>query len=118
MWLSPNEKFLYVSNNLSAEVTSLQFSEDPLGLSYVNITTLKDAKEIISIAEVTTSAATGNGGYLYLSEYSDPTSFVALLKINADGSTTEVAGSPFAITVAEGGGPGLQSLVAYPVRGF
>jgi hypothetical protein len=118
VWLSPNEKFLYVSNNLSAEVTSLQFSENPLGLSYVNITTLKDAKEIISIAEVTTSAATGNGGYLYLSEYSDPNSFVALLKINSDGSTTEVAGSPFAITVSEGGGPGLQSLVAYPIRGF
>ena len=34
MWLSPNEKFLFVSNNLSAEVTSLQFSENPLGLSY------------------------------------------------------------------------------------
>jgi len=118
VWLSPNEKFLYVSNNLSAEVTSLQFSENPLGLSYVNITALKDAKEIISIAEVTTSAATGNGGYLYLSEYSDPDSFVALLKINSDGSTTEVAGSPFAITVSEGGGPGLQSLVAYPIRGF
>ncbi len=118
VWLSPNEKFLFVTNNLSAQITSLTFSEKPLGLSYVNITTLKDASQIISTAENTTAAATGNGGYLYVSEYSDPNSFVALLKINSDGSTTEVAGSPFAITVSNGGGPGLQSLAGYPTRGF
>jgi hypothetical protein len=118
VWLSPNEKFLYVTNNLSAQITSLTFSETPLGLSYVNITTLKDASQIISTAEAATAATTGNGGYLYVSEYSDPNSFVALLHINSDGSTTEAAGSPYAITVSNGGGPGLQSLAAYPPRKF
>jgi hypothetical protein len=118
VWLSPNEKFLFVTNNLSAQVTSLMFSEKPLGLSYVNITTLKDASQIISTAEATTAASSGNGGYLYVSEYSSPNSFVALLQINSDGSTTEAAGSPFAITVTDGGGPGLQSLAAYPTRKF
>jgi 6-phosphogluconolactonase (cycloisomerase 2 family) len=118
VWLSPNEKFLFVTNNLSAQITSLGFSEAPLGITYVNITTLKDSSQIISTAEAATSSPAGNGGYLYVSEYSDPTSFVALLQINSDGSTTETAGSPYSISVAEGGGPGLQSLAAYPPRKF
>ncbi len=118
VWLSPNEKFIYVTNNLSAQITSLAFTEATLGLTYVNITTLKDSSQIISTAEAATSSPTGNGGYLYVSEYSDPNSFVALLQINSDGSTTEAAGSPYAITVTNGGGPGLQSLAAYPPRKF
>jgi hypothetical protein len=41
-------------------------------------------------------------------------SFVGLLQINADGSTTEVSGSPFPV----GQGPGLKSLVVGPGRPF
>jgi hypothetical protein len=114
VWLSPNEKFLFVSNNFSKQVTSLGFSEKPLGLSYINITTLNDRREIIG--GITTAMASGNGGFIYVAEATKPNSQIGMLQINADGSTTEVSGSPFVI--ASGGGHSLESLAAYPPRGF
>lgn len=111
VWLSPNEKFLYVSNNLSKQVTSLAFSESPLGLSYVGISTLNDGGSIISIGGLTTASPTGNGGGIYVAEFS---SLVGLLQINSDGTTTEVAGSPF----STGQNSALLSLAAYPPRSF
>ncbi len=37
VWLSADEKFLFVSNNSSKQITSLAFVENPLSLSYINI---------------------------------------------------------------------------------
>ena len=113
VWLSVDEKFLFVSNNSSKQVTSLGFTESP-SLSYINITTVNRPSKISSVAGIATVLTTGNGGYLVLAEDGSPDSFVALLQINADGSTTEVSGSPF----ATGFGPGLQSLLVGPPRPF
>jgi hypothetical protein len=114
VWLSVDEKFLFVSNNSSKQVTSLAFSESPLSLSYINITTVNNASKISSVAGLKTVLTTGSGGFLVLTEDASPESFVALLQINADGSTTEVSGSPF----STGFGPGLQSLLVGPPRPF
>jgi 6-phosphogluconolactonase (cycloisomerase 2 family) len=115
VWLSVDEKFLFVSNNSSKQVTSLAFSESP-SLSYINITTLNNPNnDISSTGGMTTVLPTGNGSYLAVAEDGSPDSFVGLLQINSDGSTTEVSGSPYEIT---GGGPGLQSLMIGPPRPF
>jgi hypothetical protein len=114
VWLSPNEQFLFVSNNSSKQVTSLGFSESPLSLSYINITTVNNASKISSVAGMVTVLTTGNGGYLVVCEDGSPDSYLGLLQINADGSTTEVSGSPF----SDGPGPGLQSLLIGPSRPF
>ncbi len=103
-----------MSNNLSKQVTSLGFSESPLSLSYVGITTLNDGGQIISIGGLTTASATGNGGGIYVAEFSSPDGLVGLLQINADGTTTEAAGSPF----SNGASSSLLSLTAYPPRSF
>jgi len=114
VWLSPNEQFLFVSNNSSKQLTSLAFAESPLSLSYINITTVNNSSKISSVAGIATVLTTGSGGYLVLAEDGSPDSFVALLQINADGSTTEVSGSPF----STGFGPGLQSLLVGTPRPF
>jgi hypothetical protein len=115
VWLSVDEKFLFVSNDFSKQITSLGFAEKPLSLSYINITTVTDpSNQITSVARVETVNATGNGGFVVLAEDASPASFVGLFQINADGSTTEVSGSPFPV----GQGPGLKSLVVGPGRPF
>jgi len=115
VWLSVDEKFLFVSNNSSKQVTSLAFTESP-SLSYINITTLNDpSNDIISTGGIATVLATGNGSYVVVAEDGSPDSFVGLLQINGDGSTTEISGSPYEVT---GGGPGLQSLMVGPPRPF
>jgi hypothetical protein len=114
VWLSVDEKFLFVSNTSSKQVTSLGFTEKPLGLSYINITSVRNPGQIASVAQVGTLFATGNGQYIVLAEDGSPNSFVAVLKINADGSTTEISGSPF----SNGQGRGLQSFLVAPARPF
>ncbi|HXM19990.1 MAG TPA: hypothetical protein VN948_01830 [Terriglobales bacterium] len=115
VWLSVDEKFLFASNNSSKQVTSLGFTEKPLGLSYINITTVHNpSNQITSVAQVGTLFATGNGQYIVLAEDGSPNSFVAVLRINADGSTTEISGSPF----SNGQGRGLQSFLIGPPRPF
>lgn len=114
VWISPNGKFVYVANNLSKQVTSLGFSEAPLNLSYVGITTLQNGGQIISIGGLMTASPVGNGGGLYVAEFSSPNGLVGLLQINADGTTTEAPASPF----NNGQSSALLSLAAYPPRSF
>jgi hypothetical protein len=112
VWLSADEKFLFVSNNSSKQITSLAFVENPLSLSYINITSLNNpGNEIISSAGINTILT----GYIVVAEDGSPDSSVGLLQINSDGSTTEVRGSPFKISP---GGPGLQSVMVGPPRPF
>lgn len=114
VWISPNGKFVFVANNLSKQVTSLGLTESPLALSYVGITTLQDSGQIISIGGLTTASPTGNGGGLYVAEFSSPNGLVGLLQINANGTTTEAPTSPF----NNGQSSALLSLAAYPPRSF
>jgi len=94
-------------------VTSLGFTETPVNVSYVGITTLQDSGQIISIGGLTTASPSGNGGGLYVAEF-DGDGLVGLLRINADGTTTEAPGSPFDNGVASS----LLSVAAYPPRSF
>lgn len=111
VWLSPDEKFLFVSNNTSKQVTSLGFTESP-SLSYISITSLNNpGNEITSTAGINSILT----GYIVVAEDGSPDSFVGLLQINSDGSTTEISGSPFKISP---GGPGLQSVMVGPPRPF
>jgi 6-phosphogluconolactonase (cycloisomerase 2 family) len=114
VWLSPNGKFLFVVNNLSKQVTSLGFSESPLTISYVGLTTLQDSSQIISVGGLTTVSPSGNGGGLYVAEFSSPDGLVGLLQINADGTTTEAPTSPF----NTGTSSSLLSVAAYPPRSY
>jgi len=115
VWISPNEKFLYVANNLSKQVTSLGFSESPLSVTYVGITTLQDAADILSIGELTTVSPSGNGGGIYVAEFPGGNDgMVGLLQINSDGTTTEAPGSPFTTGVTSSS----LSVAAYPARSF
>jgi hypothetical protein len=114
VWISPNGKFVYVSNNLSKQVTSVGFSESQLSMSYVGITTLNDSSQVISIGGLTTASPTGNGGGIYVAEFSSPDGLVGLLQINADGTTIEAPGSPF----SNGQSSSLLSVAAYPIRTF
>jgi len=112
VWLSADEKFLFVSNNTSKQITSLAFVERPLSLSYVSITSLNNpGNVIISTAGMNTILT----GYLVVAEDGSPDSSVGLLRINSNGSTTEIGGSPFKIS---SGGPGLQSVMVGPPRPF
>ena len=111
--ISPNGKFIFIANNLSKQVTSLGFSESPLNVSYVGITTLQDGGQITSIGGLTTVSPSGNGGGLYVAEF-DGDGLVGLLQINADGSTKEVPDSPFDNGVSSS----LLSVAAYPPRSF
>ncbi len=114
VYLSPNQKFLYVSNNLSKQITSLTFSESPLKLSYVGISTLNGALNLTSIGGLVTAVPSGDGAGLYVAEFSGSLGEVGLLKINANGSTTEAPGSPFTNGVSSS----LLSVAAYPPRSF
>lgn len=114
VWLSPNGKFAFVANNLSKQVTSLGFSESPLTVSFVGITTLQDSGQIISIGGLTTASPSGNGGGIYVAEFSSPDGLVGLLQINADGTTTEAPTSPF----SNGTSSALLSVTAYPPRSY
>jgi hypothetical protein len=112
VWLSADEKFLFVSNNTSKQITSLAFVESPLSLSYISITSLNNpGNETISTAGINTILT----GYLVVAEDGSPDSSVGLLRINSNGSTTEVSGSPFKTS---SGGPGLQSVMVGPPRPF
>jgi hypothetical protein len=112
VWLSADEKFLFVSNNTSKQITSLTFIENPLSLSYISITSLNNpGNEITSAAGMNTILT----GYLVVAEDGSPDSSVGLLQINSDGSTTEISGSPFKTSA---GGSGLQSVMVGPPRPF
>jgi hypothetical protein len=112
VWLSADQKFLFVSNNKSKQVTSLAFIESPLSLSYISITSLNNpGNETISTSGINTILT----GYLVVAEDGSPDSSVGLLQINSNGSTTEVSGSPFK---TGSGGLGLQSVMVGPPRPF
>ena len=92
VWLSADEKFLFVSNNSSKQITSLAFVENPLSLSYINITSLNNpGNEIISSAGINTIVT----GYIVVAE-DEVSRFLrrALCRLIRDGSTTEVSVIP------------------------
>jgi hypothetical protein len=119
IWLSPDEKFLFVNDD-SERLTTLNFNEANLtqGLTYTGcMTTLRVPKNEQSIWSygMATQFATGTGSALYVGEGFDY-STVATLTIDADtGCTTETAASPFELS---DGYATISTVEAWPPRPF
>jgi len=98
IWISPDETLLYVSNNVSFQVTTVLFNENASlqhRLIFDCITTLKSAgRTIYATGGLATEATSGNGNFLYVTEAGNP-SGIALLEIPPGGCPMEVSGSPF-----------------------
>ena len=131
LWFSPDERFLYVAANGDAndpgnqptynfvsQVTTLNFTENPLSLTYKGcLTTLRVPQGDQSMLDggMATVEPSGAGGGLYVSEYFNVNS-IALLAIDAaSGCTTEIPNSPFVFSTENGA---LTSLLAWPPRPF
>jgi hypothetical protein len=108
VWLSPNGLFIYVANNASGQVTTVDYNEGLVTMAlaagctfgHTNPTLLK----LFTLpwwfdAGIETSVTTGTGTRLYVAEYGNGialgTSSVALLKVDAVGCTEEEPLSPF-----------------------
>jgi hypothetical protein len=119
IWLSPDEKFLFVNDD-SERLTTLNFNEANLtqGLTYTGcMTTLRVPKNEQSIWSygMATQFTTGTGSALYVGEEFDY-STVATLAIDADtGCTTETAASPFEFS---DGYATISTVEAWPPRPF
>jgi 6-phosphogluconolactonase (cycloisomerase 2 family) len=110
VWLSPDEKFLYVSNN-SGHVTTLNFNEAAHTLTYSGC-----SKRLKTTANgMATALPVGSGGFLYVARPRNGAADVALLQIDSiTGCLTEVPGSPFS-----SGHEGVaESVAAWPPRPF
>jgi hypothetical protein len=117
IWLSPNEEFLFVANNASLAVTTLNYTESPPKLTFACVTGLHNPGlgNGAFNSGLATDSISGAGSYLYVAETGSLESAVGVLAINSTtGCTTEVSGSPF----LTGQGYGLGSLSAYPARPF
>jgi hypothetical protein len=120
IWLSPNEKFLFVTDN-STQVITLNFSEAdlPNGLTYTGCTsTLRLAKgNPASIAYgMATELPSGDGGELYVAELGEYSSYIGLLAIDSStGCTTEAPNSPFGLSDANAA---ISTVAAWPPRPF
>jgi 6-phosphogluconolactonase (cycloisomerase 2 family) len=116
--LSPDERFLYISNNQSGKITA----------AFFNKTTGKVAKGCASHAlkgfvkdwSYTASLAfektTGTGGVVYVAEFGSPSSIGEIELTSAGGkcTLTESSQSP----VADPNSPGLLSIGTFPPRPF
>jgi hypothetical protein len=111
VWLSPNEKFLYVSGSATpSTVTTLDFDESAHSLTYSGC-----SKKLKTSANgMATALPVGSGGFLYVGEY---TKFADVALFQVDSSTgclTEAPGSPFS-TSKRGYA---ESVAAWPPRPF
>jgi 6-phosphogluconolactonase (cycloisomerase 2 family) len=111
VWLSPDEKFLYVSGTAApSRVTTLNFDESAHSLTYSGC-----SKKLKTSANgMATAMPVGSGGFLYVGQRANGAN-VALLQIDpSTGCLTEVPGSPF-----PSGKQGFaESVAAWPPRPF
>jgi hypothetical protein len=98
VWLSPDQTLLYVSNNVSIQVTTLNFKESAAAgkrLTFDCLISLNTTGRTITYSGgLATQAASGVGGYLYVTEAGNP-SGMALLKLTKGQCPVEVSVSPF-----------------------
>ncbi len=116
LWLSPDERFLFVSDlttNRPAQLTTLSFTETPLNLTYSGcIANPRSIPEYNYTGWLATVSPSGSGDGLYVAE---TTPAVGLFEINSrTGCLKEVPGSPF----PTGEQQNLLSLIAWPPRPF
>jgi 6-phosphogluconolactonase (cycloisomerase 2 family) len=119
VWLSPDESVLYVSNNISMQITTLAFNEAERPGQRLTFECLSNPLRRspggaqFNIAGIATQAASGKGGYLYVAERQNPAA-IGLMQIPDSGCPTEVPDSPFANTP----GRTITTLSTYPARPF
>jgi len=112
VWLSPNEKFLFVSGGgPNLPITTLNFNEDLQQVTYSGCSTTVQASNTSGFA---TARPSGSGDLLYLAIYRD-TAGVAVFQIDSTtGCLTAVPGSPFSSGIR-----GMEfSVAAWPPRPF
>jgi uncharacterized repeat protein (TIGR03803 family) len=112
---SPDQRFLYVGNRGSGQITTLKFDKKTGSVQYACISSTLNGfgSNWAATDGIDTESATGAGGYLYvvedaggLSSYSS----IGVLAVNeTTGCPAEVSGSPF----ANKNSPGSFSLAAW-----
>jgi hypothetical protein len=119
--LSPNEKFLFASgtaqSGIENQVITLNFTENPLNVTYSGCSTTLDILLGNSGRSLVTGG-TGAGEALYVGEGNEGAGngAIALLKIDgSSGCTTEVPRSPFSVLDPNAYVP---SIVSWPPRPF
>ncbi len=115
VWLSPDEKFIYVIDNTNL-LTTLNFTENPLSVTYSGcLTTLRTLGNSFYPGQMATVLPSGSGAGLYVAEAGNPRGAIGLLSIDpTSGCTTEVPDSPF----PTGSGGDLGSIASWPPRPF
>ena len=120
IWLSPDEALLYVSNNVSLQITTLAFNEqaaagEQLTFDCISAPLNNPSGGILyNTGGMATASDLGTGTYLYVAESGNP-SAVALLSSPKGGCPlTEVTGSPF----VNSAGQWAVTVSAYPPRPF
>jgi len=118
--LSPNQKFIFTSDidSGSQQITSLNFTESPLDVTYGCIAKPRNLEQPTSIGGLATALPSGSGAGLYVTETSSRTASaaVALFGINpTTGCLKEAPQSPFSINNFESG---LNWVAVWPPRPF
>jgi hypothetical protein len=117
--MSPDERFLYVGNISSGQITTLSLDPVKGAVSYACISPVLNgfATNWATTEGMDTEVKTGAGGYLYVAENAgglSPFSSIGVLAIDENtGCATEVPGSPFLNLNS----PGSFSFVSVPTTG-
>jgi 6-phosphogluconolactonase len=105
--LSPDDKTLFVSNQLSTSVTAFRVAQDgSLSLVAGSPFFIQNPNSFITAGMATSQ----DGSFLYVTN--DFPAAVAVFRVGSDGALTEVPGSPFLTGVPFG----LLSLTAFPPK--
>jgi hypothetical protein len=119
VWLSPDETLLYISNNYSAQVTTMLFDEKAgtqNRLTFDCLTTLNSPGGNFYSSGLATAETTGTGSFLYVAEagINGAPSAIGLLAVQKGSCPVEVVGSPF----LNPAGAWPITIAAYPPRPF
>lgn len=112
---SPDQRFLYVGNRGSGQITTLKFDKTTGSVQYACISPTLNGfgSNWAATGGMDTEVATGAGGYLYVAEDAgglSPYSSIGVLAVDeTTGCTSEISGSPF----ANKNSPGSFSLAAW-----
>jgi hypothetical protein len=105
--LSPDDKTLFVSNQLSTSVTAFRVAQDgSLSLVAGSPFFIQNPNSFITAGMATSQ----DGSFLYVTN--DFPAAVAVFRVGSDGALTEVPGSPFLTGIPFG----LLSLTAFPPK--
>ena len=120
VWLSPDDRLIYISNNYSGQVTAVFFNyfKGTVGPNCMSPVLNNFNSTWFFTGQVVTATTTPTGSKLYVAEWGggNPSS-VGIVRIDVSGTSctlTEVVGSP----VSDPQSPGLLSIGVLPNRPF